>query len=152
MVRLADCSRETQTSCCGNLWDGSDCLASLDSGYSENAKDKGAAAVGKAAPRELLHIICTRGAAMHLMRQVLAARGCNKMRIKICCCCCCWCWCCGGCRDVLGVHPTTTTRAGTYADSVIKGYVEQLNAAVNGYAPTYQRLDTSQASMGGKGA
>jgi hypothetical protein len=57
----------------------------------------------------------------------------------------------GVCRDVLGVNPTTTTRSGSYADSVIKGYVKQLNAAVNGLVPAYQQLNAGQGSIASKG-
>jgi hypothetical protein len=53
----------------------------------------------------------------------------------------------GSYRDVLGVNPSTTTRSGTYADSVIKGYAKQLNAAVNGFVPAYQQLNPVQGTM-----
>uniref|UniRef100_A0A383VZ49 GH18 domain-containing protein n=1 Tax=Tetradesmus obliquus TaxID=3088 RepID=A0A383VZ49_TETOB len=57
-----------------------------------------------------------------------------------------------GSWDVMGVNPSSTTREGTYADSVIKGYVQQLNAAVNGYTPTYQQLGPSQNNKGAFGS
>jgi hypothetical protein len=57
----------------------------------------------------------------------------------------------GACRDVLGVNPTTTTRSGSYADSVIKGWVKQLNAAVNGLVPAYQQLSAARGSTASQG-